>query len=154
IIPAGVGLAAIAPELVPAVFGKGWEESVALVQVLSLVAIATSLPWSAGDVFKAIGRPDIPTKLVLFESLYTFPLIIVIGVQTRQAVWIAVAYLIAFSITAVIRLWLACRFLGIAGSFYPRMLRAPVVASVIMALIVTLVRQSVESWPRFAILFL
>jgi lipopolysaccharide exporter len=146
IVPAGLGLAAVAPELVRVVFGERWMPAVPLLQVLSLVGIAASLPWSAGDVLKAIGRPDIPMKLVLLEALYSFPLVLLLGVLTRQALWIAVAYLIALSLTAVIRLWVVRRFLGLPRWFYLRLFAAPFAAGALMAAGVGLVRQAMAGW--------
>ena len=152
IVPAGLGLAATAPELVPVLFGPQWLASIRLVQILSLVGIAASLPWSAGDVFKAIGRPDIPTKLVLLESCYSFPLVLAFGLAWHQAIWIALAYLIALFITAIIRLWMVRRFLRLPAWFYGRLFRVPFAGGVAMAVVVTLWRQAVASWPQGLIL--
>ncbi|MFO1055791.1 MAG: lipopolysaccharide biosynthesis protein [Dongiaceae bacterium] len=152
IVPAGVGLALVAPELVPVVFGARWAPAVPLVQVLALVGVAASLPWSAGDVLKAIGRPDIPTRLVLLEALYSFPLVVLLGVVSRQALWIALAYLIALSLTAIIRLWVVRRFLALPRGFYAGLFAAPFAASGLMAAGVAALRHALAGWPPMAIL--
>jgi O-antigen/teichoic acid export membrane protein len=152
VVPAGLGLAAVAPELVRVVFGARWEPCIELVQILSLAGIAMSLPWTAGDLFKAIGRPDIPAKLVLFEAAYSIPLILFFGFTWRQAFWIAIGYLISVSIMAAIRFWLVRRFLALSRWFYIRMIWVPFAASVVMFVVVTLMRQMMAAWPHSAIL--
>lgn len=59
ITPAVLLQAALAPWYVPILFGAGWEEVPAIVQVLCLVAIPTTL-WSAASAWlRSEGRPDL-----------------------------------------------------------------------------------------------
>jgi lipopolysaccharide exporter len=152
VFPAGLGLAAIAPEAVPLLFGGQWRASVPLVQVLALVAIAASLPWSAGDLFKALGRPDLSTKLALLESAYSFPLILIFGFASRQALWIAAAVLLSLCITAIVRLWVVRRLIQLPSRFYLEMFWPPAAAAIAMAVGVEAVRQAASPLPASATL--
>ncbi len=151
-VPIGLGIVAIAPEMVPVVFGPQWEPAIILVQVLALLGMVATLPWSAGDVFKALGRPDISTKLLLIEGLYTFPLIWVMTSRTPLAVTASFANLLALMITTVLRLGLASRFLAFSPRRYIGTFRSAFVGGGIMFVVVMLWRSLVSEWSALAIL--
>ncbi len=56
--PLLLGLAAVAPVLVPALFGDGWQPAVPLVQLLALYALLLSLGTPLGPLLLARGRAD------------------------------------------------------------------------------------------------
>jgi lipopolysaccharide exporter len=149
---AGFGMAAVAPEMVPIIFGKQWIPAVPLVQVLAVLGTASTLAWNAGDVFKAIGRPDISTKLMLAETTYTFALVIGFAAASGTALMTAVGNLIAVCIGALIRLVLIGRFLKFNPLEFVSVFRAPALGGVVMFLAVTAWRSAVSSWTNMAIL--
>jgi PST family polysaccharide transporter len=151
-VPIGVGLAAVAPELVPVVFGDQWGPTIILLQILALMGTVSTLPWSVGDAMKAIGRPDIATRLLVVESLYTFPLIILLVSQTNMAVSAAIANLISLSITAVLRLTVATRFLPVTLGDFARIFRSPFIAAAVMFALVTGWRQLLAGSSNILIL--
>lgn len=151
-IPAGFGLAAVAPELVRVVFGNDWEPAIIILRVLAFLGVAGALPWSVGDVFKAVGRPDLSTKLLVVEALITFPLIWILAVQTREAVMASFANLIAISIAAVMRFALVSRFLKIPAATLARIFVSPFIAGGAMFAAVTLWREVASSLPALIIL--
>ncbi|MDW8298958.1 MAG: lipopolysaccharide biosynthesis protein [Anaerolineae bacterium] len=127
----GVGftLFMVAPQLVIFIYGDRWTEAVPLFQVLSLLGIAYTLPWAAGDAVKAIGRPDLQTKLLLVESLYTFPLIWLLGASTGIAAAASFGNLIASLIAAAVRLLIIARLLNFSPRVFIRVFRPPLAAS-------------------------
>ncbi|MBB1492480.1 oligosaccharide flippase family protein [Paracoccus sp. MC1854] len=57
-VPAFVGLAMVAPVLLPLLVGPGWDQAVPLSQILCL-AVALSLPFQFYDsAYSALGRPE------------------------------------------------------------------------------------------------
>ena len=74
---AGVGLAVLAPILVPLVFGGQWSESVIPLVFLALYAAARSLGAGANDVYKAIGRPGISITFSIIRLTVLVPVLIV-----------------------------------------------------------------------------
>lgn len=56
-IPAFVGLAVVAPVLVPMVFGETWRPSGALLQVLALMSVPSLIGGFAATAARATGRP-------------------------------------------------------------------------------------------------
>jgi len=136
-VPAGVGMAAVAPELVRVVFGYKWEPAIPLLQVLALLGTAFTLPWAAGDVYKAIGRPDLFTKLLLLETVYTFPLIYLLGIQSRLAVMASLANLISALISMFVRFGVITRLLPVHFREILLTLRSPILSGAVMFVAVT-----------------
>ena len=112
-IPAGIGMVAIAKELILVLYGDQWEPAVIILQILALLGVMATLQWSIGDVLKAIGKPEIPTRLLFLEALYTFPLIFIFVLVNRSAMMASLANLIAVTISAIIRMFVISKILGI-----------------------------------------
>jgi hypothetical protein len=146
-VPAGLGMAAVAPELIVVVFGEKWIPAIGLLQVLALLGMSATLPWTAGDMFKAAGRPDVNTKLLFVEAVYSFPMIIAAAVITREAFWASTANMLAIMITAVVRLWWASRFLKFNPARYWRVFRTPFIAGAVMLAAVQVVRFFASDLP-------
>lgn len=72
-IPAGIGLLAIAPVLIPAVFGAKWTGAITTMQVLIPFSIATILTGNTNELFRGAGRPDIQAKLELTKLIVLVP---------------------------------------------------------------------------------
>jgi len=71
--PIGVGLALVAPMLLPLAFGAKWAAAVPVMQILSIKLAIDIVPWVFGDGFKAMGRPGLSTRLLLIEACYLVP---------------------------------------------------------------------------------
>ena len=61
--PVFVGIAFVAPELVPLVFGPRWSASIPVMQVLALAGAAKALPIATSTVFLAAGKPGVQLRL-------------------------------------------------------------------------------------------
>ncbi|MEO0597806.1 MAG: lipopolysaccharide biosynthesis protein [Chloroflexota bacterium] len=133
-VPAGIGMSVVAPELVLIVFGDQWVETIRFLQVLALLGMVATLPWSAGDVMKAIGKPDVSTKLLLVESLYTFPMIFSFIYFTQDAVMASLANLISLCITTVLRLSVVSYYLKMNPLRFVTVFRSPFISAGVMAL--------------------
>ncbi len=59
----GVGL----PPLIPKIFGPQWAEAAPLVRFFTLVVALQSFGWLTGELFKAIGRPEVISKVMSFQ---------------------------------------------------------------------------------------
>lgn len=102
-LPMGIGLWLIGPELAIVLFGDRWQ---GLGFVLSMLALTFGLAWSVGintELYRAVGRPDFNTKLMLVTILLYMP-----------------AYYIAaqFSLDIFLYVRLSLVFLGIAFQVY------------------------------------
>jgi lipopolysaccharide exporter len=114
IVPALALLIALAPELVPFVFGDRWEPAVVPTQILAVAGIASTLVTGNGAVVLASGRPWI---LVWWNS--------------AKLVLVAVAVVITapHGIVAVSAAVVVAKLVTVAGSYgliLHRLLRVPV----------------------------
>ncbi|WP_206668724.1 oligosaccharide flippase family protein [Lacisediminimonas profundi] len=58
-IPAGAGLALVAPELVAAMLGDRWKAAIPFVQIMGVINVATAISASGACLLLAIGRPKV-----------------------------------------------------------------------------------------------
>jgi O-antigen/teichoic acid export membrane protein len=68
-IPAGVGLALVSDVFVNSFFGAEWQGAAPMMAVLSLYGTVLAVAWNIGDVYKAVGRPDILWRMSLIEFI-------------------------------------------------------------------------------------
>jgi PST family polysaccharide transporter len=59
VTPICLGMVVAADPIIRVAFGAQWLESIPLMQILSMYTLVLSIGYHAGDVYKAIGRPDI-----------------------------------------------------------------------------------------------
>lgn len=65
ITPLCLGMVIAADPLIRVAFGEQWVGAIPILRVISLYTLVTSISFHAGDVYKAIGRPDILLKLAI-----------------------------------------------------------------------------------------
>jgi PST family polysaccharide transporter len=78
-VPVGVGMFIVTPEFVKVIFGDQWIPAIPVMQAISLYAVIYSLSFNAGDIYKAIGRPDIMNILGIFKLAIAVPLLWLAG---------------------------------------------------------------------------
>ncbi len=72
-LPMGTGLLFLGPEVAEVLFGAGWE---GLSLVLSVIGLGYASSWLVGinpEMYRALGRPDVNTKLSVGLLLYYVP---------------------------------------------------------------------------------
>lgn len=112
VMPLCLGLFVAADPIVRVFFGEQWLEAIPLLRLLSLYALVYSVGYHAGDVYKAIGRPDILFKLNIMSILVLVPALM-IGSQFGL-VGFAWGYLIAIALDQTITIYVATRFLKVS----------------------------------------
>lgn len=121
-VPMGVGMALIAPLFTLVFFGEKWAEAGAVMSILALYGAILAVSWNIGDVYKAIGRPDILWKTTLIEFLLLAPTLFVLAQYSAFAV--ALGHLGVAVLVSALRLLIASRILQISlpsalGQFLP-----------------------------------
>jgi O-antigen/teichoic acid export membrane protein len=121
-VPMGVGMALIAPLFTLVFFGEKWAEAGAVMSILALYGAILAVSWNIGDVYKAIGRPDILWKTTLIEFLLLAPTLFVLAQYSALAV--ALGHLGVAVLVSALRLLIASRILQISlpsalGQFLP-----------------------------------
>jgi PST family polysaccharide transporter len=107
---AGVGLAVVAPVLVPVVFGRAWEGAVAPLVALALYAACRSVAGGANDIYKATGRPGVAVLLAVARLLVLVP-VLVTAAQIWGIVGVAYAQLLTSAVFVVVMQGVAIRML-------------------------------------------
>lgn len=122
-IGTGIGIAVVAPMLVPAVFGAKWAPSVAPLQAIALYAVFATLAKSAMDLYKGIGRPGLAVGLSLLRLIVVVPALL-LGATAAGIAGVAWAHAAASLMIALLLQGVAIRLIGIpwrrwAGAFVP-----------------------------------
>jgi PST family polysaccharide transporter len=112
VVPICLGMIIAADPIIRVAFGEEWVEAIPILQVISLYTLVISIGFHAGDVYKAIGRPDILLKL----SLVFFPirlLLLWIGAQ-YSLIGVAFGHLTVELIAVLVNFFVIKKMIGIS----------------------------------------
>ncbi len=140
VIPIGIGLAVVADLAIVVFFGDQWAQAAPVLSILSLVGIGYSPMWSAGDGAKAIGRPDVLSRLTVIEVLYSVPIIFGMVWFFRTIEAAALGLFLSLVIYNVLRLTVMSRVLAFRALDYLAVFRSAALAATAMAAAVGLLR--------------
>ena len=138
-VPICLGLVIAADPIVRVLFGDQWLDVIPLLRVLAVYAWLYSLGYHIGDIYKAIGHPDILLKLGLLSLIILIPAML-IGSQFGL-IGIVWGHLIAVLIRRIVSLQIATRFVDVSSvdivselkpSFLGGLLMAPVTLAVLV----------------------
>jgi lipopolysaccharide exporter len=118
-LPAGVLLALLSRDIIYVVFSAKWAPAIPAMVLISLTTAVTSVGYSSGDLFPALGRPA--TLLVLNAPMTVLLVIAYIVFVPYGIVAIAATHLVTAVITQAARFILITRVFGTA---FMRQLRA------------------------------
>jgi PST family polysaccharide transporter len=110
-VPAAWGLFIAADPIVRFFFGDQWLDAIPLLRVLALYAWIYSIGYHVGDIYKAIGRPDIQLRLTAFTLTIVIPAIL-IG-SRFGLIGIACGHLLTILIRQAVSLTVATRFVNV-----------------------------------------
>jgi O-antigen/teichoic acid export membrane protein len=138
LLPSLFGLAAVANELVPLLFGQKWSDSVIVVQILSLMGLPLVLNFQVGQVLTAVGAVDRLPRLAILQTLGTLILSTIVVPYGVAAVCLAYV----FRTYAMLPYQQHLLFSSSAIAFMDclKAVRAPLLASVAMTSVLYLFR--------------
>jgi len=153
-VPAFVGLAVVAPDLVGTVLGSQWHGVTRILQVLAWVGILQAVTWETQGVLTALGRAGTIFRYALVSSTLTVAAF-AIGV-TQGVVAVAVAYAAVTTLLSPVYLTLGLRATGLslrrfAGALAGVAAAAAVMGGVVLALRL-LVLDGIGPWARLVLL--
>lgn len=149
-MPVVAGLGAIAPVMVPNVFGANWTGAVPLLQIVSLTALTTCLYQFTYSILLTAGRARIYPFLTLAQLFLTSGLLMLAVRSGLEAVgW---AYVAASLATAIIHLSAVHVVLGIAFGEMIMRSGSVVAATVAMVLAVVWVGREMQALSFWIIL--
>ncbi len=139
-MPAGIGIAAVADLMVPAVLGWKWLDAIPLIQVLALFSVLTALQTNIGYVYLAVGRPRLITIVAAVQFVVLMALLL-----PATWKWGAIGAAWSFLITAVcmapVNQVLIHKQLNLSTMGYAARLWRPAAAVVLMTLAVHAVKR-------------
>ncbi|MEQ9236759.1 oligosaccharide flippase family protein, partial [Coleofasciculus sp. E2-BRE-01] len=132
--PMFLGMATLAPELVPVLFGKQWIPSIPVMQILAFIGILISVNHFTSTVIMAMGKPSWMLKLSCISSVINvvgFAIAVRWGIAAVAAVYVIRGYLLSplhfLAVQKLIRIQLKP---------YLSQLLAPIVGSIGMVVII------------------
>ena len=111
-IPMGVGLALIARPLIVVIFTEKWIAAVPVVVAIAVYSAIRTI-YSDGGAFKAIGRPDLTSKLHVVSLLLLIPVLSWVTITYESLVVVAWTQTILVSIICIFRLIVTSRVLNV-----------------------------------------
>jgi len=135
VVPLCVGLFITAEPAVRVLFGEQWLDAVPVLRLLAVFALVGSVGVNIGDVYKAIGRPDILAKLSALELTLLTPALI-LGAR-HGLVGVAAAHAAVATIDTTIRLTVARRFVDVTFRDIGRQLLPSLQAGAALAVVAT-----------------
>lgn len=136
--PVFLGLAVLAPDVIPALFGDKWAPSVPVLQVLAFIGILESVQAFNGSVIRASGRPSWQLGIMLLTSIASvigFLIAVRWGIVGVAASFVIAGYLLAPVSYLAVRRLIRIDFRTYAGQFV-----APLAASLIMVMAVVILQ--------------
>ena len=155
--PVFSGLAILAPELVPAVFGEKWAPSIPVMQVLALIGILQSVLFFNGSVIKAAGKPSWQLGIMVLNavcSIVGFLLAVRWGIVAVAAAFVIVGYLLAPISYIAVRRLIQLDFKTYLWQFIPSLAACLLMIVVIAGLKLLLKEQSLNIYLELSIYIL
>lgn len=155
LVPALLGMAVVAPDFVPTVFGTRWHASIPVLQLLCLAGVAESFKMLNWSTLQATGQTGRLLRFMTFSTALT--LAAFVGGLTWGVVGVAGLFAAARTITFVVYTWTTCRTIGLPVSRFARLvarvlsLAAPMTA-VLVGGRALLVYEHVPAGARLALL--
>lgn len=147
--PVGVGIVVVAPTFVRAFMGGEWLPMVPAMQLIAVYGLLVSFAATFGSVWKALGRPDIITKLgairLVVMAILAIPAVRMFGVTGMAAVVTGVYLFVIMPLDV----YFAAAVVETTSLRLLREVRYPVVASAAMGGVVYLVRETLPIDPVF-----
>ena len=140
--PLGVGIIAVTPPFVRTFLGTDWMPMTLTMQLLAIYGIQRALGATYGPVYKALGRPDIITKIsflrVALVAIFIYPATVTYGIEGAALVTIGTALVVNLPLN----LYIVIRTIETTYSRLMKEVSYPLFASIVMGGSVVLVRWS------------
>jgi len=130
-LPAYIGIAVLAPEIVALLFGPKWAASVPVMQVLALLGLVRSVSYLNSSTLSALGKPSWRVIIVGITGILNVTAFLV--AVRYGIVAVAIAALCVGYLVAPLSYWTVNRLIQIRVRTYFEHVRGPVVAAILLA---------------------
>jgi len=152
-LPLGISLAILARPISSIVFGTGWQ---GIEMVIAFIGMAHAISWLSGinsEAYRAIGRPDINSKLLLFIICYYFP-IYILAAHYGFNVFCIARFIIVF-ISLGLHIFVVNKILKLPFTYLIQCVKSPLIGIIVLAITVglflNLIGTFVGVWGLFKI---
>lgn len=115
-LPVGLGLFIVREPVAQMVFGEKWQGVSIVIGIMGLINGLSSITYSNPEAYRAIGRPDLDTKLLLFSLfLYISGYFIAVRFGLEVFLWVRFSVLI---LLFPVEFYLTYKYLGIKARDY------------------------------------
>jgi len=134
--PLGVGLAAIAPTAVTALFNPLWADMASMLTVLSIMTVMKPMTWSSMAYLQAVGRTPLVMVLAVGRAVLVLTLLAILGL-VGGPIWACFGVCIGMTVHAVVTIVATGRVTGVdaraclVGVSRPLLACAPIFAAVL-----------------------
>ncbi len=133
--PAFLGMAILAPELVPVVFGDNWLPSVPVMQILAFIGILHAIEYFNQSVILAMGKPS---WRLMINAINALGNVIAFVIVVRWGILaVAAAYVIRGYLLLPLPLWAINQLIQINFKTYWSQFIAPLIGALTMVGVIT-----------------
>jgi PST family polysaccharide transporter len=132
--PAFIGIAVVAPELIPTFFGPQWTISIPVLRVLAFIGILQSIFYFHNSLVVALGKPSWRLGMIFLNAV-TNVLAFAIAVQWG-IVAVAAAYVIRGYLVSPIEFWMVRKLANIDLGIYFHQFIGPLAGSLVMTVVI------------------
>ncbi len=130
--PIFIGLAVLAPELVPAFFGEKWAPSIPVMQILAMIGILQSVFFFNASVIRASGKPLWEFGIMLLNTVFNVLGFLVAVRSGRGIVAVAASFVIVSYLVAPVSYIALRKLIQIDFKTYLWQFVSPLTASLVM----------------------
>lgn len=152
--PIFIGLATLAPELVPAFFGEKWAPSIPVMQVLAMIGILQSVLFFNASVIRASGKPLWEFSIMLLNTacnILGFLIAVRWGIVAVAASFVIVSYLVAPVSYLALRKLIQIDFRTYLRQFIPPLIASLTMVAAVVVLKYFLKNLSMNLYLEFSI---
>lgn len=146
-VPLGIGLCVVAKPFVLVTLTEKWISAIPLVRILALTSMLTTFSYNAGDLFQAVGKPDVMVKVNLFSTIAMIICCFAIFLMGGSIVWICLAMLLIKAITTAVILLLVRSDISASLSEMFKLFRPALVSGLVMGAAAWLVMHFTAGFP-------
>jgi PST family polysaccharide transporter/lipopolysaccharide exporter len=143
--PAAAGIVVVAPEFVRVFLGPTWTPIAPVMQLLAVWGLLRSLVAAVGPLFRAVGRPDVDTKLQAARLAVIVALVYPATARYGLLGTSGVVVLSGLLVVVPASSWMALRIVDGTASEFLQTLAYPAVGSALMVAVIWAVRASVTT---------
>ncbi len=147
--PLATGLALVAEPLVITAFSEKWREVATVIPPICAYALLISLSFNLGDLYKALGRPDVLSRLALLRAGLAVPALWVAAALLGSRGAVGWAQASVASLIVALNLWLAGQLFGLPVGLALWRLLPVLGACAVMAGVVVSLRPALASQPAW-----